>query len=143
MVALDEDLIKLEEEKPAPYLVGKGLHGRRLALRNDFRPAKRYLYYSLAATILKRQRCEVPGYMDDHKNLLNDHTIWASPGKYIRKGALRTLAQELGHMEPRAAQQLFPEEEGDLSNTRLTTRAAEQATAACLEDTQDSDDIVV
>ncbi len=38
------------------------IDGKVLILRNGFRPAKRYLYFAFASTLLRRQRHNVEGW---------------------------------------------------------------------------------
>ncbi len=75
----------------------KPLHGKVLRFQNDFRPAKRYLYFAFVSSVLRRQRHEAPGWWRDRFDfgLQED---WA-----IRHSTLLTLAHRIGHMLPEEA----------------------------------------
>ena len=75
----------------------EALHGRRLEFLNDFRPAKRYLYFKCIMSLLRRRRADVSGHLQDLEFLPDIAKImWASPGPCLRNTILYRFSRELG-----------------------------------------------
>ncbi|CAK7220401.1 hypothetical protein SCUCBS95973_004141 [Sporothrix curviconia] len=73
------------------------LRDRELEFKNRFRPAKKYLYFKFAITLLRRRRGEVPGHLEDlHKLPSPSRALWASPGPYLKKSILYKFSRQLG-----------------------------------------------
>jgi hypothetical protein len=75
----------------------KRIHGTVLEFRNDFRPAKRYLYFAFVTALLRRQRHQVDGWW---KSITDNRDVkmFATPQEYLRKSTLVTLAKRLGNL---------------------------------------------
>lgn len=87
--------------------------GKTLQFPNNFRPAKRYLYFAYVCSLLRRQRHEVPRWWKGrHKHGLQE--MWATPGDYLRRSTLSALARRIGHLPPNEAAALFFNEKGPL-----------------------------
>ena len=68
-----------------------------LEFKTDARPGRRNLYISTLFTIFRRKRYGVPGHEHDFDKLsMDDNSVWASPGKWMRRSILQTLASEIG-----------------------------------------------
>ncbi len=91
----DENLKIIVFDHNVPEL--EGLDGQYLEFRNDFRPAKRYLYFAFVTALLRRQRHEVPGWW---KNVIESQAvqIFATPGEYLKTSTLTAMAQRIGHL---------------------------------------------
>ena len=107
---------------------GDELHERRLVFKNAFRPAKMYLYFKFAISLLRRRRAEVPGHLDDLQDLPNfNKSLWASPGPYIKRSVLYKFSRQLGCLTTAEADQfwgvadtpmeLLSEESDDIATT--------------------------
>lgn len=103
---LDEDLLTAADNDPsgieceAP--LGWALEKKKLKFNTDFRPAKRYLYFSFAINVLRRQRHQVPGWWHDRVKFSGEK-VWATPDKkadknYLRKGLLTKIARCVGQV---------------------------------------------
>ena len=69
--------------------------GSRLDFKTDARPGKRYLYVHAMLALFRRKRYNVPGWELDRQKVFSGK-IWATPGKYVRKSMMRTVAIEFG-----------------------------------------------
>ncbi|KAL8644647.1 MAG: hypothetical protein Q9226_007661 [Calogaya cf. arnoldii] len=102
VVVLQDDLLdKVVYEDPYTDKETKwsDLHNRKLAWKNENRPARRYLYMRYALTWLAARRAAYPGWQAK----LPSGTMWASPGKpggYLRNSILRVLASRIGDTTP-------------------------------------------
>jgi hypothetical protein len=68
-----------------------------LEFKTQARPGLRNLYFNTLLAIFRRRRHGVPGHEDDFKKLkMSDNTIWATPGKWMRRSILRSLAADVG-----------------------------------------------
>ncbi|KAI9863080.1 MAG: hypothetical protein M1813_003900 [Trichoglossum hirsutum] len=83
----------------AGYKKYRDLDGTELEFKNDNRPAHRFLYYHFVSTLLRYIRCEKPGWAGKMINLPTGK-IWATPGPYLRKSMLKTIANAIGDYEP-------------------------------------------
>jgi hypothetical protein len=68
------------------------LDGQELSFLNDNRPARRYLYFRYIISYLTARK---EGNEEWTGDLEIRGTLWASPGKYLRKSLLRVLAKEV------------------------------------------------
>lgn len=103
ITVLDKTLLS-ETVEAADSIVepwGKDLDGRLLTFppNVEFRPGKRYLYFNFCVNVLRRQRHEVQGWWRDRIDYRGQR-IWATPGYYLRKSTLTTLAHRIGHVDP-------------------------------------------
>lgn len=73
------------------------LHKRELHFQTDFRPSKKYLYFKVVITLLRRRRGEVPCHLEDLNKLPSPaRTLWVSPGPYLKKTILYKFSRQLG-----------------------------------------------
>ncbi|KAI2640916.1 hypothetical protein GGS21DRAFT_502302 [Xylaria nigripes] len=93
------------EDKNEEIIVAskKGLDGRILKFRTDFRPAKRYLYFGFAINILRRQRYESDGWWRDRVHFAST-PFFSTPGKWVNETTLKKLAVRVGHLTPDEAE---------------------------------------
>jgi hypothetical protein len=78
------------------------INGKILSFPNDFRPAKRYLYFAFVMTLLRRQRHDVPGWWRSCMEY-GMQQIWATPGEYLRHSTLKVMARRIAHMSSNEA----------------------------------------
>ena len=69
----------------------------RLEFKTDARPGRRNLYISTLFTIFRRKRYGALGHEHDFDKLrMADNSVWASPGKWMRRSILQVIAAEVG-----------------------------------------------
>jgi hypothetical protein len=72
-----------------------------LEFKTDARPGRRNLYISTLFTIFRRKRYGVLGHERDFDKLsMADNSVWASPGKWMRRSVLQYIAAEVGDVFP-------------------------------------------
>lgn len=76
--------------------LSQDLNRRELRFLGDKRPAKRYLYFRFIVTVMHAQRT---GNTEFLKRLENREIFWASPGSYLRKSTLVSLARNISGLE--------------------------------------------
>ncbi|KAI9055279.1 hypothetical protein LZ554_000241 [Drepanopeziza brunnea f. sp. 'monogermtubi'] len=64
------------------------------------RPSKRYLYFRFVMSYLILLKRNEPGSMKWVKNIEAKGTVWATPGPYLRKSMLMTLARKVSDKYP-------------------------------------------
>jgi hypothetical protein len=68
-----------------------------LEFKTPARPGRCNLYFNTLLAIFRRKRHGVPGYeLDFDKLSMPDNAVWATPGKWMRRSILQTLAAEIG-----------------------------------------------
>ncbi|KAI1350162.1 hypothetical protein F5Y01DRAFT_326667 [Xylaria sp. FL0043] len=98
MVTVLDETERTKKANPlVPVPIGQALHGRVLKFLNDHRPARRYLYFSFAINLLRRQKFEVDGWWRDRISYA-DTPFFPTPGKWVRETTLRKLAVRVGHL---------------------------------------------
>ncbi|PGH12241.1 hypothetical protein AJ79_04421 [Helicocarpus griseus UAMH5409] len=70
--------------------------GKELQFRGDNRPARRYLYFRFIITYLHAKKDGNLSWVD---KVDNRHVMWASPGLYLEKSTLTTLARNISGFE--------------------------------------------
>lgn len=78
------------------------IDGKIMTFHNEFRPAKRYLYFAFATALLWCQRIEAPGWWRKYL----EHGlkgIGATPGVYFRTSTMLTMARRIAHMSRKEA----------------------------------------
>ncbi len=100
------------------------LQHRRLHFQTSFRPAKRYLYFKAALSLLRRRRANVPGHEMDLEALTGvGRTMWASPKPYLKNSILYRFSRELGCLSQVEANRFWGIEHGiPLANLSLEER---------------------
>jgi hypothetical protein len=69
----------------------------RLEFKTDARPGRRNLYITTLFTIFRRKRYGMLGHEHDFDKLrMADNSVWASPGKWMRRSILQIIAAEVG-----------------------------------------------
>ncbi|OAP54172.1 hypothetical protein AYL99_11707 [Fonsecaea erecta] len=121
------------------------IDGKVLQFQTEFRPAKRYLYFAFVVSLLRMQRCEVPGWW---QTILASQDIkpFTSPGEYLRTSTLFTMAQRIGNMVPTDATEFInnglphprPSTEGP--RDRLAADYVSVASSSRQEEDNDDDD---
>ena len=96
------DDLRIVVFEPNPDVQTAKLDGKVLQFPNNFRPAKRYLYFAFVASLLRRQRHEVPGWWRNRFDSILQE-VWATPGECLRRSTVLTLAHRIGHMLPEEA----------------------------------------
>lgn len=99
------------------------LDGQLLKFNNDFRPAKRYLYFAYTVALFRRQRHERPGWwraFDVHGSIKE---MWASPGEHRCKSTLKILARQLAHLQESEISEIL----GPDDSTPLSCHESEQS----------------
>ncbi|KAI1350041.1 hypothetical protein F5Y01DRAFT_326733 [Xylaria sp. FL0043] len=87
----------LEDEAVKGESALRQLNGQVLEFRTEHRPSMRYLYFSFAVNILRRQRYAVDGWWK-HRIHYTEVPFFATPGKWIKETTLRKLAVRIGHL---------------------------------------------
>jgi len=72
------------------------LDQKELVFRGDKRPAKRYLYFRFIITIINAQRANNTPFL---QRLEGKEVFWASPGSYLRRSTLVSLARNISGLE--------------------------------------------
>ncbi|KAF3385932.1 hypothetical protein DPV78_012543 [Talaromyces pinophilus] len=88
------------------------LHHKELEFRGENRPARRYLYFRFILTVLHAIRT---GNKEFVSQLQQKERFWASPGKYLQRGTLVSLARNISGLDlPESIYQdtTFPETVG-------------------------------
>ena len=68
-----------------------------LEFKTEARPGLRNLYFNTLLAIFRRKRFGVAGHEQDFDKLkMADNAVWATPGKWMRRSIVRTLAAEIG-----------------------------------------------
>ncbi|KAI1821169.1 hypothetical protein F4861DRAFT_483349 [Xylaria intraflava] len=100
-----------DEDKDINPPTGRRLDGRILKFRTAHRPSMRYLYFTFAANVLRRQRYEAEGWWRDRIRYAG-MPFFATPGKWVNETALRRLANRVGHLPPNEAKRFVLETSG-------------------------------
>lgn len=82
----------------AAHLVPKSLSRREVAyltFLGENRPAKRYLYFCFISSIIHAQKAGNAEILDRQEV----KTFWASPGEYLRRSTLVTMARQISGFE--------------------------------------------
>ncbi|KAH0562615.1 hypothetical protein GP486_002707 [Trichoglossum hirsutum] len=103
-VLMNEKLRTYDIDAKTRYEKYGDLDGTELEFKNDNRPAHRFLYYHFVSTLLRYVRYEKPGWAEKRVSLPTGK-VWATPGPYLRKSMLKTLANVIGDVEP--SEELF------------------------------------
>ncbi|MCJ1258541.1 hypothetical protein MMC24_006374 [Lignoscripta atroalba] len=85
-------------------------NGSEVEFRTSFRPAARFLYYHFVVTLLRNKKYCQPGWEKIWMDLRTGHP-WPTPGRYLRKSILLTLARYADDVEESEVEKLFA---GDL-----------------------------
>ncbi|GAB1317032.1 HNH nuclease domain-containing protein [Madurella fahalii] len=93
-----ETVIALESQGAPKNMTVRDLDGLKLSFKNDNRPRARYLYFLFVVAQLKMAwRHE---YRKDPAKKLKPQLgkgFWATRGRYLNRGLLLALAEEIGH----------------------------------------------
>ncbi|KAI1273540.1 hypothetical protein F5Y07DRAFT_411255 [Xylaria sp. FL0933] len=95
VVVLDHTLLEHKAVKGESAL--RQLNGQVLEFQTEHRPSMRYLYFSFAVNILRRQRYAVDGWWKDRIHC-TEVPFFATPGKWVKETTLRKLAVRVGHL---------------------------------------------
>ncbi|KAI9853715.1 MAG: hypothetical protein M1813_001831 [Trichoglossum hirsutum] len=71
------------------------LDGQEVHFKTDYRPASRFLYYHFVVTLLRSRSYRQPGWEQVWTELKTGHP-WPTPGPYLRRSMLLTLARLIG-----------------------------------------------
>ncbi|KAI9763108.1 MAG: hypothetical protein M1840_000920 [Geoglossum simile] len=71
------------------------LDGKELAFQTPQRPAARFLYYHFVVTVLRCRQYKQPGW-EGVWAALKTNRPWPTPGPYLRRSMLITLAEAIG-----------------------------------------------
>ncbi|KAI9657897.1 MAG: hypothetical protein M1829_006859 [Trizodia sp. TS-e1964] len=74
------------------------LDQKELVFKSNFRPASRFLYFTFITSLLRSRANRNPGWMELWESLRSGKP-WATPGKYLRKSMLLTLAKAIGDVD--------------------------------------------
>lgn len=107
-VILDQAIMgnKFRHSASGVWIYLKDLHDRPLKFMNDFRPAKRNLFWHFAHTLERRRLSGVTDWHLDAQKItlrakdgkkVNITHMWASPGGYVKRSVLAHLAQRWGY----------------------------------------------
>ncbi|CAK7227831.1 hypothetical protein SCUCBS95973_006674 [Sporothrix curviconia] len=106
----------------------KILHGRELVFRNQFRPAKKYLYFKFLLALLHRRRGEVPDHLKDLQKLPSPvRALWAAPGPYLKNAILYEFSRQLGCLTQEEANEFWSVETAPLETPDDETQQLAQS----------------
>lgn len=120
------------------------INNKELSFLGDNRPAKRYLYFRFISSIIHAQRT---GNVD-LLSRLEVKEFWASPGEYLRRSTLVTMARQISGFElpPAAYQEMTFVEDGEEeirsqeAATMLSAQLREATIAAIARNDEDDDE---
>jgi len=73
------------------------LDGKQLEFKSNFRPRARYLYWQYVVTMVRKAHAAQGGGQRETAGKELGKRFWGTHGRYMRRGNLRGLANELGH----------------------------------------------
>ncbi|KAK3937417.1 hypothetical protein QBC46DRAFT_416312 [Diplogelasinospora grovesii] len=89
----------------------ESIQGNSLQFPNDFRPTRRYMYFSFIMSLLRLRRHRVSGWNKAFREY-GMKEMWVTPGPWVRQSTLLTLAHRVGHMSPEETS-LFLDSDGE------------------------------